>query len=171
MKKLVIFYSLEGNTTFVAEAIAEATDAEILELKPKKDLNPKSFTRFIIAGIQIIFKIKPALMEFDKDIDNYDILFIGTPVWAANFTPSLRSLFSNVIIENKKIALFCCYGDNPGKTFKSLKKQLTGNVFVGEIGFKDPIKQNETKKKEILKEISDWAKQVPSEKASNLLKN
>jgi len=160
MKNLVIFYSLEGNTAFVAEAISEAIDAEILELKPKKDLNPKSFTRFIIAGMQMIFKIKPALMEFDKNIESYDILFIGTPVWAANFTPSLRTLFSKVNIENKKIALFCCYGDNPGKTFKSLKKQLMGNVFLGEIGFKDPIKQNEAKKKELQKEISDWAKKI-----------
>ena len=158
MKKLVIFYSLECNTAFVAKAIAEAIDAEILELKPKKDLNPKSFTRFIRAGMQVIFKIKPALMEFDKNIENYDILFIGTPVWAANFAPSLRSLFSKVKIENKKIALFCCYGDNSGKTFRNFKKQLMGNVFLGEIDFKDPIKQNEAKKKEILKEISDWAK-------------
>ena len=46
MKKIVIFYSLEGNTTFVAKAISEAIDADILELKPKKDLNPKSFLRF-----------------------------------------------------------------------------------------------------------------------------
>ena len=37
MKKLVIFYSLEGNTAFVAEAISEAIEAEIMELKPKKD--------------------------------------------------------------------------------------------------------------------------------------
>ncbi len=163
MKKLVIFYSLEGNTAFVAEAIAEAIDAEILELKPKKDLNPKSFLRFFWGGMQVIFKIKPALNEFDKNIENYDILLIGTPVWASNFTPSLLTLFSKVNIKNKIIILFCCYGDNPGKTFKSLKKQLTGNTFLGEIGFKNPIKLNETKKKEILKEISDWAKQIVSE--------
>ena len=68
MKKLVIFYSLERNTAFVAEAIAEAIDAEILELKPKKDLNPKSFLRFFWGGMQVVFKIKPALMEFDKNI-------------------------------------------------------------------------------------------------------
>jgi flavodoxin len=77
MKKLVIFYSLEGNTAFVAEAIAEAIDAEILELKPKKDLNPKSFFTFFWGGMQVVFKIKPALMELDKNIENYDILFIG----------------------------------------------------------------------------------------------
>jgi hypothetical protein len=44
-----------------------------------------------------------------------------------------------------------------------LKKQLAGNAFLGEIGFKNPIKQHETKKKVILKEISDWAKQIVSE--------
>jgi hypothetical protein len=55
------------------------------------------------------------------------------------------------------------YGDNEGKTFKSLKNRLSNNAFLGKIGFKNPIKQNETKKKKILKEISDWAKQIISE--------
>ena len=147
MKKLVIFYSLEGNTAFVAEAIAEAIDAEILELKPKKDLNPKSFFTFFWGGMQVVFKIKPALMELDKNIENYDILFIGTPVWAANFTPSLRTLFSKVNIKNKKIALFCCYGDNEGKTFKSLKNRLSNNAFLGEIGFKILLNRMKLRKK------------------------
>ena len=33
---LVVYYSLTGNTKLIAEAIAEATNSDILELKPGK---------------------------------------------------------------------------------------------------------------------------------------
>lgn len=43
MKKLVVFYSFEGNTKFLAEAIANEIKADILELKPKKEIKTKGF--------------------------------------------------------------------------------------------------------------------------------
>ena len=45
MKKLIIFYSFEGNTKLIAENIAKAIDADILELKPEKEVKTKSFMR------------------------------------------------------------------------------------------------------------------------------
>ena len=38
MKSIVIFYSLEGNTRLIATAIANAINADILELKTKKEI-------------------------------------------------------------------------------------------------------------------------------------
>lgn len=35
MKNLVIFYSLEGNTKLISDAIVKKTKADVLELKPK----------------------------------------------------------------------------------------------------------------------------------------
>ncbi|MBI6872212.1 flavodoxin family protein [Clostridium aciditolerans] len=34
MKKLVVFYSFEGNTRYIAQSIAKAINADLLELKP-----------------------------------------------------------------------------------------------------------------------------------------
>ena len=47
MKKLVIFYSFEGNTKYIAENIAEAVDADILELKPVKDIKSNGFMKYL----------------------------------------------------------------------------------------------------------------------------
>ena len=44
MKKLVVFYSLEGNTKYIAQAIAEEIAADLLELKAVKEINKKVYS-------------------------------------------------------------------------------------------------------------------------------
>jgi len=39
MKTLVVYYSLEGNTKFIAETISKTVGADLLELKPIKDIS------------------------------------------------------------------------------------------------------------------------------------
>ena len=39
MKKLVVYYSFEGNTKLISTAIANEIGADILELKPIMDLH------------------------------------------------------------------------------------------------------------------------------------
>ncbi|KKL07305.1 hypothetical protein LCGC14_2459020 [marine sediment metagenome] len=47
LKKLIVYYSFTGNTRFIAEALRESTEADILELKTVKELNADSSSRFI----------------------------------------------------------------------------------------------------------------------------
>ena len=44
-KKLVVYYSYEGNTRFIAAAIKEAIDADFIELQPKKESTLKGFMK------------------------------------------------------------------------------------------------------------------------------
>lgn len=122
MKTLVAFYSLDGNTKSIAEAIAEALgDADILEIKPKKELT-SSFLKYFWGGRQAFMKEKPELLPLEKNANDYDIIFVGTPVWSWTVSPPIRSFISQAKLKGKKIALFCCYEGNPGKTFEEMKK-------------------------------------------------
>lgn len=94
-KILVVYYSLEGNTKLIAEAVSKAVSGDILQIKPEKDINPKSKMRYLIGGKKSITKEKPELMPYDVKAEDYDVLFIGTPVWAGNFTPAIRSFCKN----------------------------------------------------------------------------
>ncbi|CAB1245582.1 Flavodoxin [Clostridiaceae bacterium BL-3] len=156
-KVLVVYYSLEGNTKLIAEAISKAVSGDILQIKPKKDINPKSKMRYLIGGKKSITKEKPELLPYDIKAEDYDVLFIGTPVWAGNFAPAMRSFFAGTNLKHKKIALFSCNGGGNGKTFENMKSELQGNEFLGEIEFKNPLKNDPEKNVEKAKK---WAEDV-----------
>ncbi len=157
MKILVIYYSFEGNTKFIAESIAKAVGADILELKPKKEMKTHNFMKYFWGGKKIVMKEKPILLPFDKNPQDYDILFIGTPVWVWTYAPPLYTFFESVELNNKKIALFCCNAGGKGKIFEKMSKILSGNEIVGEIDFLEPLKNDSENNRNI---AIQWAKQI-----------
>lgn len=157
MKNLVVFYSMQGNTEFVANTIAKETNSDMLKLKPKKELRKFGFLKYFIGGMQSLFKIKPKLVKFDKDPQDYDTLFIGSPVWASTYSSPFNTFFNQVDLKDKKIALFCsCQGDK-GKTFKNMKEKLKDNEIVGEMDFFEPLHKDREMN---TKKAADWARNI-----------
>lgn len=158
-KSLVVFYSLDGNTQFISEEIKKGTNADLLKLQPEKNnVNSKGFMKYVWGGRQVMMGKKPELLPFDVDFNSYDVIFIGTPIWASRHAPAIHTFLSNHLLRNKKIALFCCHsGGGNGKAFNKMKEQLTGNTIVGEIEFKEPIKKG---KDEAKKELMDWLNEI-----------
>jgi len=148
MKVLVVYYSLEGSTKLIAESIAKTVNADILPLVPKKDISGQGFGKYIWGGRQVIMKEKPELLPLEKDPSIYDLIFIGTPVWAGNYAPALRSFFNQYKLSSKKIALFCTHEGGQGKVFDQMKLELRGNFLVSEKDFpnvkKSPQKAEES---------------------------
>ncbi len=161
MKNLVIFHSIDGNTRLIAKSIAEVTGADLLELQYKNGKKRKGFMKYFIGGIEVILKLKPELLSLNKDPQDYDLLFIGTPVWAGNYSSLLSSFFYTNSFKDKKVALFCCYGAGIGNTFENMKKMLRGNQILGEIGFKEPLKNDKEKN---IQDTKDWAKNICGKK-------
>ncbi|MFX0059578.1 MAG: flavodoxin family protein, partial [Candidatus Heimdallarchaeota archaeon] len=91
---LIVYYSLTGHTKFIAETIKAAINADILALKPVKELKSDSSMKYMWGGAQATMKKKPKLEEFSIDPLAYDLIFLGTPVWAWTFTPPIRSFLS-----------------------------------------------------------------------------
>ncbi|MFW9880848.1 MAG: flavodoxin family protein [Candidatus Thorarchaeota archaeon] len=159
-KILVVYYSLTGNTKFIAEAILESINTDILELKPVKELNAESRMKYVWGGFQAIMKIKPKLREFDINPLDYEFIILGTPVWSWTFSPTVRSFLSNFDLSGKKVALWTCSGGDGVKAMKRFKNALKGTNIIGEIRFQQPL-QN---KPEAAKEHARvWAKELIEE--------
>jgi len=160
LKKLVVFYSFDGNTKFIAEEIAKAINADLMELKTRQDLLPRNFTKYFWGGKMVMMKEKPDLLLFKNNPFIYDVIFIGTPVWAYNFAPPLRTFFNKISLRDKDVALFCCHGGSKGKTLSNMAHELKGNKILGEIDFKEPLK---TVKMSTGKKAREWAMKIIKE--------
>ena len=152
MKTLVVFFSLEGNTEYVANKIKEKTGADLLRLIPKKAYHDKGFAKFFWGGKSAVMAEKPALEAYDVDLSAYERIVFGFPVWASNFTPPIRTFVEDKKEElrGKKLAAFACQsGAGAEKALAKLAKALEINDFEQEAIFIDPLakKSNESESK------------------------
>lgn len=152
-KVLVVYYSLEGNTRFVAEAIAGLANADILELKPIKDISP-GLMKYLWGGRMAMMKTEPELEPYDIDPKDYDMLFIGSPIWAWTFSPPIRTFLAKSKLRKKKVALFITHGNGPKEAMSKYKAALEGNKILGEIDFFEPVRQNT--QKEAKAKLKKW---------------
>ena len=76
---------------------------------------------------------------------------------AGNFAPPVGSFLEEAKLRGKRIALFCAHGgDNPGKSFENLEKELSANSIVGKIDFKmDMIPAGQLERN--LQAAAEWA--------------
>ena len=138
MKTVIIYYSLTGFTASIAEAMAKVMKADTIELKTKKDLRKEpNFQAFIKGGSQVFLKKKPALQEYKFNPDDYDLIIIGTPVWAWTYAPPLRTFFADHHIEGKKAVVFATHQGGPGKVLKNMSAELADASVVAERDFKN----------------------------------
>lgn len=159
LKKLVVYYSFEGNTRFIANVIASSVHAELLELKPVKKLNSKGIMKYVWGGRQVIFRKKPDLYPYEIDLTQYDLIFIGTPVWVYTYAPAVRTFFSQIRLKNKKIALFCCHEGGMKDTLDHMQEALPGNTIIGKMDFYKVLAGDKDLNR---KKAEDWARRVIS---------
>lgn len=154
MKKLVIYYSFEGNTKKVAELIAKYLKSDIIELKLLKNtLSKSSFMKYAWGGKQVLMKETPKIEDINIDFNDYDLIIIGTPVWAFSYAPALRTFFSKYKINNKQIGLFCTHEGGKGNTIDNMKQALLNNQFIAESDFLNVLKQDDESLENNVKEF------------------
>lgn len=157
MKSIVIYYSLDGNTKLLSETVAKEINAEVLPLNLKKKIKAGSFMKYFWGGRQVIMKESPELEPINFNADNYDLIIIGTPVWAGNYAPALKTFLSNNHIVGKRLALFCSHEGGSGETLSNLQSELSCNEVTSVIDFFAPLKKDE---EVTLEKAKTWAKSL-----------
>lgn len=136
MKSVVIYFSLEGNTHLVAKMIAERAGADLIRLEPEKEYQSSGFGKYFYGGKSVIFHEKPKLLNENLNLNEYDTVIIGTPIWAGSFTPPINTFLSENIIKDKSIFLFATHkGGDTKKCFTKMKEKLTRNQIKGTAEF------------------------------------
>ncbi len=123
MDTLVIYFSKTGTTKAAALKIAGIKKADLVEIKPEK-LYEMSYGKTVLTSIKEIFtKARPALAMEIPNIQKYDRLLIGCPIWCG-FVPSVvLTLLDMLDLKGKHAAVFTTSGSTkPMKLAVKLKK-------------------------------------------------
>jgi flavodoxin len=148
MKTLVVFYSYDGNSALVAEELKKALGSALgegcdtLELKTRDDAKRSGLAKYFWGGRMVLTHKNPQLMPWDVEIDRYDLIILGGPVWAGAPAPALQTFIAEAKPQGKRIGLFVCHAGGPGKALDKLKALLPGNDIAGSIDFQNPGKQD-----------------------------
>ncbi|MGN0701557.1 MAG: flavodoxin family protein [Lentihominibacter sp.] len=153
MKTLIVYYSLEGNTDYAAGMIGKITGGDLLRLEPKKAYPSKGFSKFIWGGKSAMMGEKPELKPYDVDLESYDLIVLGFPVWASTVTPPIRTFVeeNREALRAKAIAAFACQSGNGGeKALNKLEKLIGISELAAEAIFIDPkLQHNEATDRDI----------------------
>ena len=109
-KALVLYYSQTSNTKTVATEIATRLNADIEEIVPVQPYDGE-----FEATIQRCMKereegIVPELKPLTSNLADYDVIFLGYPVWFGTFAPPVGAFLSQVDLSGKKVVPFCTFG-------------------------------------------------------------
>jgi len=154
MKVLIAYYSLEGNTRLVAKHIAKTIGADLLEIKPVKNISSKGMMKYLWGGRQAMMGAKHEIEPVDREWSEYDMILLGTPVWAWTASPPIMSYLQKAGIKGKRVALFSCNEGNNGTTFEKMRLALAENDILGEQEFFAPLKKD--KEPTLVRAVS-WA--------------
>lgn len=137
MKSLVAYYSRTNITKKLAEDIASKTGADIEQIKPVKDYQGK--IGYARGGKDAIQEKIIDLESLKYDPQDYDVVYLGTPVWAGKSSNPLISYIKQ----------------NEGK-FSQVKFFAT----AGSRGFESTLDQLEKYTKKPLKTLALTTKEV-----------
>lgn len=150
MKSLVVYYSRTGNTKFVAEEIAAELGADLEEIVDLKSRDGKM--GWLSASRDATGNRQTNISETKRNPADYDLIVIGTPVWAWSPSAAIRTYIAKHDLSGKNVALFFTLDNSPRGVVEKTKKLIPNSQIVGELVLVKPSSdKDETKKK-----IYDW---------------
>ena len=109
-KTLVLYYSQTGNTKGVAELIASKLGADIEEIFAVEPYDGDYGATIERGKKELDEGIFPEIQPLKVDVAQYDIIFIGYPVWFGTYAPPVITFLNQVDLAGKKVVPFCTFG-------------------------------------------------------------
>ena len=130
MKCIVMYYSRSGNTKVVANALAKELGCDIEEI-----VDDKKRTGVIgSAGAYLSRSKKTTIKEIKANLDEYDVVIVGTPIWWYTLTPAAWEFVSRYKGRIDRMSLlYTCDKDVRIHAEKDVR-ELYGNDHVLTVG-------------------------------------
>lgn len=115
MKKiLVAYFSATGNTAKLAKCLSEAVEGDLFEIRPAEiytdaDLNWRDKTSRSTLEMNDI-NSRPKIAEKLSSINDYDIIFVGFPIWWYTAPRIINTFLESYDFSGKTVVPFATSG-------------------------------------------------------------
>lgn len=157
-KTLIVYFSYTGNTKKIAEKIKEYLKCDILELQTIKPYSTDYQTVVDEEQNNESLSKTPKIKDININLNNYDVIILGTPVWWYTIAPAIRTFLKQNDLTEKTIIPFATNAGWLGRTFKEIgslcpnsKIQMEMNIVFE--SYSDKLITPET-------EIKNWIKSI-----------
>ena len=156
-RKLVAYFSATGITAKMAELVADAAGADVYQIQPavkytQEDLdwtNRESRSSTEMNNK----KSRPEMVEADARIEDYDVIFLGFPIWWYVAPTIINTFLEKYDFAGKKIILFATSGGSGfGKTVEELKLSVANDAQI--------VEGKLLNGKQTLASVSEWIRSL-----------
>ena len=136
-KILVAYFSATGVTKGAAQNLAQAANADLYEIKPTTPYNEADLN-WMDKNSRSTLEMKdktsrPSIIDDDAKIQDYDVIFLGFPIWWYVAPTIINTFLEKYDFSNKKIILFATSGGSGfGNTVKELKPSVSASCEITE---------------------------------------
>jgi flavodoxin len=136
MKILIVFFSRTGRTRKAAEKLAVLMGADLDELHENKT-DRSGLVGYMKSGRDALQKRLSDLLPLAHDPAQYDLVVLGSPVWAFTLCPAMRTFLSASGHSIKKAAFLSTHGGGgPARSYAEAEL-LLGQPLVGTLALLD----------------------------------
>ena len=144
MKKIFIYYSYTGNGDVVSKEL-ESKGYDIRKVISNYKISKNLFLAMMKGGFDSLRKKKPKLLNYDNNIEEYEEVVIGSPIWNSRFSPVVNTILKETNLDNKKVTFILYSG---GGEAKEASKYIKKNYPKAQIiNLKEPKKYHDELKK------------------------
>lgn len=128
-KILVAYYSLTGKTEKVAQAIADASGGQLYRIEVAKSYPADAKERRAILEAEIEENFLPPLKATMINPGQFDIIFLGSPVWANHISQPVKSFLNQYDLAGNHVIPFVTHsGGGRGQSFDDVAELCTDCV-------------------------------------------
>ena len=162
---LIVYFSHTGNTDLIVKAMQKELknfyDVKMLRIEPVNQYPGYGDELRNIANKEACDdNFRPAFKEVKVDVQKYDVIFVGCPVWWYTTPKIMISFLENQNFSGKNVRFFVTHAGGPGSCIEDMEKVCTGAKFGENIDIYCNSPGNGTVNSD---EIPAWIERVKTE--------
>lgn len=161
-KALIVYFSWGGNTRVLAKQMAELVGADLFELVPAEPYTRNRDEIEEVSEREIREGYQPKLAAMPENLEQYDVIYVGSPCWFATIAPPVASFLATADLEGKVVAPFMTHeGSRMGRSIADIKRLAPkARVTEGLPVYGSRVEQAEA-------EIKAWLKKIDGQRSKS----